>query len=90
LHVRLSNPAQRPQASELVARMVGDGILPASEPGEVVARLENPAQAAGVLFSLTEAGIEVAQFSVGSPSLDEVFLALTGRPAEEPVQEAGA
>ena len=90
LHVRLSNPEQRPQACELVARMVGDGILPAGEPGEVAARLEHPAQAAGVLFTLTEAGIEVAQFSVGSPSLDEVFLALTGRPAEEPAQEAGA
>jgi ABC-2 type transport system ATP-binding protein len=26
--------------------------------------------------------VEVAEFSVGNPSLDEVFLALTGRAAE--------
>ena len=88
LHVRLANPDQRPQARELVVRILGDGLLPASDPSEVAARLENPAQAAGVLAALTEQRIEVAQFSVGSPSLDEVFLALTGRPTEEPAQEA--
>jgi hypothetical protein len=27
--------------------------------------------------------VEVAEFSVGNPTLDEVFFALTGRPAEE-------
>jgi len=86
LHVRLANPDQRPQARELVARILGDGLLPVSEPGEVAARLESPAQAASVLSALTAERIDVAQFSVGSPSLDEVFLALTGRPAEEPAQ----
>jgi ABC-2 type transport system ATP-binding protein len=88
LHVRLANPDQRPRARELVVRILGDGLLPASEPSEVAARLESPAQAAGVLSALTEERIDVAQFSVGSPSLDEVFLALTGRPTEEPAQEA--
>ena len=29
------------------------------------------------------AGVEVAGFSLGQPSLDEVFLALTGHPAED-------
>ena len=88
LHVRLANPEQRGQARELVRRILGDRLLAASEPGEVAARLESPAEAAGVLSGLAEATIDVAQFSVGSPSLDEVFLALTGRPAEEPPQEA--
>ena len=88
LHVRLVNPDQRSRARELLARVLGDGILPASEPGEVAARLANPAQAAGVLSALTEGDIDVAEFSVGSPTLDEVFLALTGRPAEAPAQEA--
>jgi hypothetical protein len=32
--------------------------------------------------------VEVAEFSVGNPSLDEVFLALTGRTSEHPVPEA--
>ena len=35
------------------------------------------------MSDLTRAGIGVAGFSLGQPSLDEVFLALTGRTAEE-------
>jgi ABC-2 type transport system ATP-binding protein len=34
--------------------------------------------------------VELAQFDVGNPSLDEVFLALTGRPAEESSEGAKA
>jgi ABC-2 type transport system ATP-binding protein len=56
--------------------------LPATDPIVVAARLENPAQAAEVLAALTAGRVDVAEFSVGTPSLDEVFLALTGRPAE--------
>ncbi len=87
LHLRLANAEQRSQAHDLIARMLGDGVLPATDPAEVAARLESPSQAAGVLAALTGDGVEVAGFSVGNPSLDEVFLALTGRPAEEATQE---
>ena len=87
LHVRLANADQQAAALEVLARIVGKGLLPASQPGDVAARLESPVQAAALLSALTDKRIDVAQFSVGSPSLDEVFLALTGRPAEEPAQE---
>ena len=83
LHVRLVTADQRALAQELTSRVLGDGMLPSKEPLEVTARLKTAAQAADVLKALTERGVEIAQFSVGSPSLDEVFLALTGRPAEE-------
>jgi ABC-2 type transport system ATP-binding protein len=33
--------------------------------------------------ALAAEGIGLAGFTLGQPSLDEVFLALTGRPAEE-------
>lgn len=83
LHVRLANAEQRALAQEIVTRVLGDGVLPASEPTEVAARLTSPAQAAAVLSALTESRIDVQQFTVGNPSLDEVFLALTGKPAED-------
>lgn len=35
------------------------------------------------LNDLRKAGIEVTEFNMGSPSLDEVFFALTGKPAAE-------
>jgi ABC-2 type transport system ATP-binding protein len=88
LHVRLAQAAQRPLAQELVSRVLADGLLPGSEPLEVAARLQDPAQAAQVLQILVSNRVEVAQFSLGNPSLDEVFLALTGRPAEAPAPEA--
>ncbi len=83
LHVRLASPEQRSQAQEIVSRVLGDGVLPSSEPTEVAARLTSPVQAAAVLSALTEQNIDVEQFTVGNPSLDEVFLALTGKPAED-------
>jgi ABC-2 type transport system ATP-binding protein len=51
-------------------------------------RLTDTGQAAAVLAALTEGSVDVAEFSVGNPSLDEVFFALTGRPAEAAVKEA--
>src|SRR5262245_9197648 len=83
LHVRLVAAEQRALAQELVSRVLGDGVLPSADPLEVTARLKTAAQAADVLKAMTDGGIDIAQFSVGHPSLDEVFLALTGRPAEE-------
>jgi ABC-2 type transport system ATP-binding protein len=59
----------------------------AGEPLEISARVQHPAQAATVLTALADGGIAVAHFSVGDPSLDEVFLALTGKPASAVTSE---
>jgi ABC-2 type transport system ATP-binding protein len=88
LHVRLVSADQRAAVQQLVERVVGDGLLPATDPMEVTARLASSTQAAAVLAALTEARLDVAGFSVGNPSLDEVFLALTGKPAEAAATEA--
>ena len=83
LRLRLANVEQKAQAQGLIERVLGDGLLPTSEPAELAARLEKPAQAAELLAALAAHHIEVEQFAVGNPSLDEVFLALTGHPAED-------
>jgi ABC-2 type transport system ATP-binding protein len=88
VHVRLVRTDQRGLAQELIARVLGDGLLPVADPAEVAARLTSAAQAAEVLAALARGQVEIAQFSVGNPSLDEVFLALTGRPAEPASPEA--
>ena len=44
-------------------------------------------RAAEAVAELSRSGIRIAGFSLGQPSLDEVFLALTGHAAEEPVEE---
>ena len=89
LHVRLASADQRERAQALVSRVLGDGVVPGRRTRRrVTARLANPGQAAAVLTALTQDSVEVAEFSVGNPTLDEVFFALTGRPAEEMAAEA--
>jgi ABC-2 type transport system ATP-binding protein len=80
--VRLDTPELAARARAIVARVTG-GVMPETDPLVVAARLTSPGQAADVLPALAAAGIAAAEFSVGTPSLDEVFLALTGKPSEE-------
>jgi ABC-2 type transport system ATP-binding protein len=87
LHLRLASADQRARAQELISRVLGDGVLAGSDPTAVAARLESPAQAADVLAALARDSVEVAEFSVGNPSLDEVFFALTGRTSEHEIPE---
>lgn len=83
VHVRLIDSTQFEVAQTIITRVTGNGVLPGSDAQVVAARLASAAQAATVLAALNEAGVDVAEFSVGTPSLDEVFLALTGKPAVE-------
>jgi ABC-2 type transport system ATP-binding protein len=87
LHLRLARAEQHGRACELVSLVLGDGILPGSDATSVTARLADPGQAAAVLAALNGDRVELAEFSVGNPSLDEVFFALTGHAAEERTEE---
>ncbi len=87
LHLRLASADHYARARELVSRVLGDGLLPVGDATSVAARLTNSTQAAEVLAVLARDSVEVAEFSVGNPSLDEVFLALTGHAAESPEPE---
>ena len=88
LHLRVVSADQRPRAQELVERVLGEGVVPVADPMALTARLASPAQAAAVLALLTQDSVDVAEFSVGNPTLDEVFLALTGHTAEFATPEA--
>src|SRR5690242_19100100 len=78
LHVRLLEPGDRPRAAELL----GDDVQLLSDPAALSLPCASADQASEALAALVTAGIGVAGFSLGQPSLDEVFLALTGHPAE--------
>ncbi len=58
--------------------------------GELHARTEAQRVLRGALGALVQAGIAVAEFALGQPSLDEVFLTLTGHSAETDPNEAAA
>ncbi|MGI9022254.1 MAG: ATP-binding cassette domain-containing protein [Acidimicrobiales bacterium] len=82
LRVRLLDPDQRPQAEQVLHRQLGDITLD-PDPAGLTAQCADAGLAADALAALSRSGVRIADFSVGQPSLDEVFLALTGHPAEE-------
>ncbi len=82
LHIRLRDPAQRPRAADILRRQLGDGVTEGSEP-TVVSGPVNPLKVEAAIKALRKAGVTIAEYSVGAPSLDEVFFALTGAPAEK-------
>ena len=86
LHVRLIDSEQRPEAERLLTRRLGPVTLE-SDPAALSANCSNADTGAEVLAELGQSGVRIAAFSLGQPSLDEVFLALTGRPAEDPPGE---
>jgi len=89
LHVRLLDPDQRPRAARILEGELGDVMLDA-DPAALTAQCADGDRAAQAVAALADAGMQVAGFSLGQPSLDEVFLALTGRPAEPPQDESTA
>jgi ABC-2 type transport system ATP-binding protein len=86
LHVRLLDPEQRTDAESLLTRELGV-IRLEPDPAALSAPCADPDRGAEAVAELTRSGIGVASFSLGQPSLDEVFLALTGHPAEDAAAE---
>ncbi|MFB5662447.1 ATP-binding cassette domain-containing protein [Alteribacillus sp. HJP-4] len=87
LHIRLENPSKRPAAEQFLAEALGVPIHLEGDPAALSARISDTEIVTNAIGNLTKAGISVSNFSLGQPSLDEVFLALTGRPAEEHGQD---
>ncbi|MCC5834872.1 MAG: ATP-binding cassette domain-containing protein [Opitutales bacterium] len=82
LHLRLKNPALLLQAEGILTAVLNAPVVAEADPATLMARLADTSKATDALAALSQAGIELEQFSLGQPSLDEVFLALTGHPAE--------
>jgi ABC-2 type transport system ATP-binding protein len=87
LRVRLLEPAQRAEAERVLAGELGAEPHLEPDPAALSVACADPDRAAGAVAELARSGIAVADFSLGQPSLDEVFLALTGHPADG--EEAG-
>ncbi len=81
LHVRLLDPEQRPEAQRILDERLGSATLE-PEPSSLSSQCADPERGADAIAELVRNGIGVSDFALGQPSLDEVFLALTGRPAE--------
>ncbi|MER6769251.1 MULTISPECIES: ATP-binding cassette domain-containing protein [Streptomyces] len=86
VHLRLRDAAQRPEAERVLSRALDASVLLDADPVALTARIDAHGsdrgaaeQAARALAELARSGITVDNFSLGQPSLDEVFLALTDK-----------
>jgi daunorubicin/doxorubicin transport system ATP-binding protein len=82
LHVRLLRPELRPEAERVLGGTLGTAVQVDADPAALSVRVDDVERVAYGLMSLSRSGIEVTTFALGQPSLDGVFLALTGRTAE--------
>ncbi len=80
--VRLRDPEQRAEADRLIGGVFAASTHPSNDPATLTVSVTDPDLASRALAELSAAGIPVADFSLGQPSLDEVFLALTGHRPE--------
>jgi ABC-2 type transport system ATP-binding protein len=92
LHFHLAREEQLLEAKALIARVLSDGLLPTTEPLAFSIKVADVSKAAEILSALSNARIELSDFSMGAPSLDDVFFALTGRTGAETAEngEKGA
>jgi ABC-2 type transport system ATP-binding protein len=75
------------RAQAVISDIVGADAVHTSGPAEITVSLQQAGDAASVLVALREAGIDVASIKVAEPSLDDVFLTITGEaPADASTQ----
>jgi ABC-2 type transport system ATP-binding protein len=89
LRVRLADPADSGRAVAILGRALGATVRPDAGPAALTAHIaarpggqDASAAVARAVSELSGQGIGVSTFALGQPSLDEVFLALTGHTAQ--------
>jgi ABC-2 type transport system ATP-binding protein len=79
----VAEAARRQDAADLLAVRLDAPIRLEPDGVTVSARVGNTARVAPALAELGDVGIDVGEFSLGQPTLDEVFMALTGHGAAD-------
>jgi ABC-2 type transport system ATP-binding protein len=90
IHVRVGSPDRLDEAASLLRRILGPDVRNGSDALTLSAHASDGTRVAEALAALSQADVGVTEFSLGQPSLDEVFFALTGHAAEsngEPAEE---
>jgi ABC-2 type transport system ATP-binding protein len=84
--VRVGDRHRRREAERLLSGALGAEVHTDSIGDALSARVTDPARAPHALARLADAGIGIAGFQLARPSLDEVFLTLTGQTVKTPAE----
>jgi len=90
LRVRLVEGADTVKAAALAAGLTRETPILAATGSGFSVTLTDAAQAADVLIALRNHRLDITSATVEQPSLDDVFMALTGSPSETPVSDSEA
>jgi ABC-2 type transport system ATP-binding protein len=85
LILRLRDNADVPLAREVIERELGVEAVVSPEAARLTAPMSDPDRVTDLLIAFRAEGLHLAEFSVAQPTLDEVFLAITGEgvPADD-------
>jgi ABC-2 type transport system ATP-binding protein len=78
LILRIADRNETGEALRLISEVFGVQGTPSPEAGRITAPMSNPDAVTDLLIRFREAGIRLEEFSVQKPTLDEVFLTITG------------
>ena len=81
LDVRISDPGQLSEAAARVTHIVQTAPILDAQTGHLSAAVADGQAMPAIVRSLDDAGIEISGLSLRMPSLDDVFLTLTGHRA---------
>lgn len=90
LQLRMSQPADTDDAADVVRRVLSEEPVLTPEAGGLNVALVDANHAAEVLIALRQSGLSIASATVQKPTLDEVFMAITGHGAEDRLDLASA
>ncbi|KAA1415261.1 ATP-binding cassette domain-containing protein [Nocardioides humilatus] len=87
LQLRLEDRDDTTRAAAVVARVLGEHPVLTPESGGLNIALADANRAADVLIALRESAISISTAAVQQPTLDEVFLAITGHHSDNETEE---
>jgi ABC-2 type transport system ATP-binding protein len=90
LQLQLAPGSDQAIAADVVRRVLGADPVLTPESGRMNVPLDVADRAADVLIGLRDVGVEIASVSVAKPTLDEVFLAITGHDTGQVEEEVMA
>lgn len=83
LQLILSDPSSTEQAMERINPLLPTDAVYSAEAGHLTVPLQEADQASQILVELRDADISIASMSLQKPTLDEVFLSITGKPVSD-------
>lgn len=83
LQLRVRDTEDMPEARRMVDQVLDTQSLMSPESAKITAPMANTDRVTDLLIAFRESDIQLAELSVQKPTLDEVFLAITGHDAKD-------